>query len=532
MLYFKGLIESRLDNLKSKRYSSIQAYIDYIALLAHTGHLNIIHDLFFKEDILFIQKNKKEFLDQATYGHIIGLFERIKSEKYPKIIQDILQNTTYVLDKEVTDACLKFYKQLSPETSTHEQNFVLNFLLNELYKRNVFFLDKSPEIVNYFFKAKNCNLYRKEFCIFSLLEYCQISKYEKMFMLKDKYYDHMQSIFYHISTSILLSNSEKKVFTLNFYENIKKVNSLKRNSKKPKIAVCISGLYRNHVQSLESIRENVILPTDADVFIHSWDERSIWLGFGGSPFFRRVFGKQPEKVTLPEINDLRHLKNYLPTTAAVLAKPVYKPFDGQMFKLVFAPKKMEIENQAEFESTLKNTAGYALLRGSLNQIKMFHGLKRSIDMALEYDNYDYIIRLRPDMIIEKKIDLSSLEKLETNHFYTTCHKIGVDDAEFIASSSVAHSLSQLISQMFEFEKLSPYSAFPLYDSHNLFLLWLIENEYFVDHDLMSRRILTSYDTKNEVPYLKEAIDKDFSELSEEDQEKFKLFVNFLKKDYC
>ena len=56
-----------------------------------------------------------------------------------------------------------------------------------------------------------------------------------------------------------------------------------------KVAICISGIYRNHINGIRKIKNNLIDPLGADVFIHTWDEKAIWLGNGGSPALSRLF---------------------------------------------------------------------------------------------------------------------------------------------------------------------------------------------------------------------------------------------------
>ena len=81
-------------------------------------------------------------------------------------------------------------------------------------------------------------------------------------------------------------------------------------------------------------------PLNADVFIHTWDEKSFWLGFGGSPVFYRLFGNQPSNIQIKEINDLHKLVNYLPETYKVLKEPVNDDFDAKIFYEYFTLKEL------------------------------------------------------------------------------------------------------------------------------------------------------------------------------------------------
>ena len=145
-----------------------------------------------------------------------------------------------------------------------------------------------------------------------------------------------------------------------------------------------------------------------------------------------------------------------------------------------------MENQYDFQNKLSDNSSYTALRGSFNQIKMFYGIKKSIDMALLADKYDYIIRLRPDVIVHNKLNILDFYNFENNVIYSGFGDVGLHDAAFVISSSMAYSLSKLIQEMFDFNSLSPYRDFPLYDSHNLLLLWVLENNYTFSNDVLRK----------------------------------------------
>lgn len=528
MYFFNSVLTEKFDQLEKNRKKSVKHYVDYMSLLAHTGHLHVIYNLFFNIDRCFILEFP-DFLETPTYKYFSELFGKIDQNKYVVlIIKKLLQNADSISNTDLTKALNDFFMSLKPESSNAEQNFMLNFVFLQVSKRNLLDAHQALNLTNYFIKAKHCNKYRKEFCMISIVEYCQYHQYKDFFKLKNKFYNHLQRVYHCVYESVLLNKHQQKILIRQISQSIKLNNDIQREITKPKVAVCISGLYRGHKQALESIYENLVVPYDADVFVHSWDQESTWLGFGGSPFFSRVFGINNMAFAPNEIHDLFKLQDYLPNTFKILKEPIYQNFTGKIFKEIFSPKKIIIENQKEFERKIVKDSNYTMLRGSLNQVKMFHGIKASLDLALAYNDYDYIVRIRPDVLITQRV---SFEHLENNTIYANFGQAGLHDAEFIASSSVMFSLSQLISQMFCVKKISPYHAFPLYDSHNLLLLWMIENDYVFSQGLTGKHILTASDVKTQIPQLKQSLMIDFEKMTLEHQQKFLPFVQFLEQNY-
>ena len=86
--------------------------------------------------------------------------------------------------------------------------------------------------------------------------------------------------------------------------------------------------------------------------------------------------------------------------------------------------------------------------------------------------------------------------------------------------------------MFDFNALSPYPEFPLYDSHNVLLAWLIESNYIMDEPLFKCNLLATSDRKIVVEGLANAIREDFNNLAENDKLAFLPFIKHLKNHYC
>ena len=271
---------------------------------------------------------------------------------------------------------------------------------------------------------------------------------------------------------------------------------------------------------------------NADVFIHTWDKKDIWIGNGGSPNIIRMFNSKARSLLPEEIKDLKTLQERLPRTYDIIQYPVSKQWDVTEITNILKPKNVLVENQIDFENSLINKEGYLLSRGNLNQIKMFYGIKKSFDMALSYSNYDYIIRIRPDTSVNNKVLSTDIYNLKNNTFYAGASQVGPYDAHFAISSPMAYHLSNFIEKMFEFDSLSPYPEFPLYDSHNLFLAWLIESDYVMDKPPFTCGLLATSERKISIEGLDSAVEDDFNNLSDDNKIKILPFIKYLKSNYC
>lgn len=526
---FGSFIESKLKNSKENRYVSVNSFAEYLTLLGYTGKIDDIYISLRLVDKAYIDKNIEALKKHGVYNNLESLLARIeKNNSYG--IKD------YILNKQhdefhIYNLLSNFLNDISKKGSTHEDNFVLNYLLNLAIYKKVLDKNISIKLVNHFWDARNCNNYRKDYCVFTIVDYCIEEGISDLFTLRKQYYDHIQKIYTRIYRSSFLSKDEKTLFQLHYNSKLKQFNNLKSKTKN-KVAVCISGLYRNHTHALESIREYIVEPLNADVFVHTWDDKSIWTGIGGNPDTVRLFGADSKSLVPREISDLHKIQDQLPNIYNKIKSPIFEKWDGKEITDVLNPHSIIIEDQIHFEDSILDKRNYLLARGSMNQIKMFHGMKKSFDLALENGNYDYIIRIRPDILVDSKITLEDISNLDNNTIYTNIGHFGLQDFEFVLSSSMAHNLSRFILKMFDFNALSPYDSFPLYDAHNLMMSWMIEYNYTFDNDLYKRFLTDMTDRKISIKGLNEAIETDYNNLPELNKPKFLPFLEYLKTNYC
>lgn len=94
---------------------------------------------------------------------------------------------------------------------------------------------------------------------------------------------------------------------------------------KPKVAVCISGMYRCGNLALDSLYENIIKPLDADVFFHSWKEMQDWPGLGGAgdDWLLRIFNKDIFNKCPPALRSKKYFKEKFPRTYTTIDTASY-----------------------------------------------------------------------------------------------------------------------------------------------------------------------------------------------------------------
>lgn len=527
MFFFKNIVDDVLSLNKEKRLKDIDSFTQYLSILADFGKIDSIYFSINYLDNDFVNINKEYLYENKVFLRLKKISDEFFDSNYTFF--DFSNNNSK--HEILLNNFLKYFNGLDSNESSHEENFRLNFLLNCIMERGLLSSDLGIKLIEYFWRAKNCNPRRKDYCIFSIVDTFINSDNKLFFKLQKTFYNHIQKIYHQTYRSELLNEENKYIYMYSLNKIIKKHNKLKSKSNF-KVAVCVSGLYRNHIESLLSIKNNIIDPLYADVFVHTWDQKSIWTGIGGYSNYTRLFGFDSKlKTIIPsEVQNLKNLERFLPKTFNSLKEPRFVNWNAEEIKNILKPKKIIIENQLDFENKLDNKSNY-ITRGSLNQIKMFYGMKQSFDLALDFDEYDYIIRIRPDVLVENKVSIDTFHKLQNNIIYTSSGDVALQEMEFVASQSTIKNLSGLISKMFTFEKVSLYSDFPLYDAHNVMFAWMVEGNYVFGKDLMDRKILTM-DKGVIIDGLNKSIDDDFNNLNENDKLKFFNFISFLKKNYC
>lgn len=306
---------------------------------------------------------------------------------------------------------------------------------------------------------------------------------------------------------------------------------------KPKVAVCLSGMYRCGNKALESIYKSVIEPLEADVFFHSWTEMQEWPGLGGAGddwlyrlFSREIFHKCPTAL-----RSKTFFKKKFPHTYSLINTPVQTVFDSTKLPDNFVFKKVVLENAADMfqEQNIDETRFLSL--GSLNQAKMLYGIYKAHELAVDYEKeqgfrYDYIVRCRPDLGLSNKLSFSELEKLRDNEVALDFTKeYGPQDQFWYGQRASALSMASLWAASIASNSLSPFPDFPELRAHRLVHSWMTDN-HLEPVSTPIRRDMKMVTANAPVPDFSKALAEDFkneaSDLSQ-DQDVIDFFAALL-----
>lgn len=142
-----------------------------------------------------------------------------------------------------------------------------------------------------------------------------------------------------------------------------------------KVALCISGQPRSVALVFPAIYENVLVPNNPDVYIHSWIDDNIK-------------GKQP-----------------VAAGGHVASDTIPHNIDDIILNL-YKPKDYLFESQIEFDEKKYNDRKLPSIRPKYS-ISQRYSIMRSIQLTGETE-YDAIIRMRFDWKIHNKIQVSTL----------------------------------------------------------------------------------------------------------------------------
>ena len=253
------------------------------------------------------------------------------------------------------------------------------------------------------------------------------------------------------------------------------------HSEKKKVAVCISGMARNHAHCFKIIKQNLIDPLEADLFVHTWDVEQLWPGFAGSVNMARCLGGGRAAHLPNELKKVEGFKKMFPRTGELLSKPTSTLFDAETFERIYRPQKLVVEKNDEFGQDFPFDVEKLAGRGNLNQAKMFYKLHAVHTLMEQHEKetgiqYDYVVRTRPDILFTKTVDISSFEHLSANEVgLHTMHRFGPDDQFAIFNRATADVYNGLWPEISARRSLSPFAEHPNADSHYLMMLWFLSN---------------------------------------------------------
>lgn len=184
---------------------------------------------------------------------------------------------------------------------------------------------------------------------------------------------------------------------------------------KGKVAVILTGHMRSWEQVFPNFKEKIIDKYDPDIFIHTWSDEGWWTP-GDKVTETGVYDESPE------LNIGKIIQAYQPKDIRLedWNKRIHE--DVPSFNEHFEQRGYEYPNFAHKPRNIlsmfyKLSAGVGLM----NNYAAKHGVQ-----------YDLVIRMRPDMIID------DLPDFEINKFYTLTHKnhLGQGTGDMIQVGSV------------------------------------------------------------------------------------------------
>jgi hypothetical protein len=310
-------------------------------------------------------------------------------------------------------------------------------------------------------------------------------------------------------------------------------------NKKPRVAVCISGMTRGLNIPIKSLCANIVLPLNADVFLSTWDVMESWPGLGGSHSARRLFGDTIEtKNFIKLFYDDMIFEKFFPNMYAFLSTKVFASFDISFYTEHLNITSLKVESEEFFLNSLPFDANNLLERDSHNQAKMFYKIYSALQLALKYEEehnfkYDYIIRVRPDAIYNKLLMIESLEDIGHNEIVTTySNNVGANDAFWIGRHEAMIKMCSIWEQILVTENFFIFKN-RKYRSHHLTAAWLIKQNLLTRNtSVISSISSATQDIALDTEKLKSALEKDFATtaVAYKNNEDVKRFFRFIAKD--
>ncbi len=531
-------------------YYSEEKHLEYIMFLADTGQLNILYQFIINYGFKYLEELSKSesyiFSRKKNVLAILNFFKSIYIPLKENCYQGQEDLPIYLLQLVFSNDMhsLKNYfdnntKQVFKNNLDFQSLIVINLCINLLVENNLLSVDLGKEIISFSWGVKT-SIIRKKYLVSITSKYF-LEREDRMFFTPKKiWYDHLQQLL-----SFIARHSIKEGLPKNLYMRITSQMSdflpdihLQHDAR---IAVCISGMHRVSNNALTDILNNIVIPLNADVFIHSWDEWQVWSGLGnsGESWFGRIAGSIHESKCPVSLKHKKDFEQHLPLTYKRISTPFYESLDHSILKSVFPQANILTESAQNFTGNLNTTSESFKSRGHYNQAKMFYGIYKSHKMLLDFEEknsiqYDYIFRCRPDISIQGSINTKQLDDLKNNeiavHFD---HIVAPDDTFYYGRRDTMISMSKLWKTSNEYKKINPFNGYTG-DAHSLMLLWMLHNKI----------IPTSYTslTKDLSVVTQNVLQEDFLEdlkndfkntsISEFDQKKiYELFTQYLiKKD--
>lgn len=194
---------------------------------------------------------------------------------------------------------------------------------------------------------------------------------------------------------------------------------IKKDNKKLKVAVCLSGHLRIFEEAFSKLKEHLLDLYDCDIFIHTWDTMGLWMRGGDAPISRKKTNEQ-----LAKIQNIAH------------------------------PKKIIIEQYREFpvSQLMRQRSGEHRDLGGVQS--MFYKIEQCNNLKSSYEKsnnmvYDAVVRIRPDIILEQDIIINQ-EDLNCINIPKYGDYSGLNDQLAFSSSKNMNIYSGIFSKLIRY----------------------------------------------------------------------------------
>lgn len=191
-----------------------------------------------------------------------------------------------------------------------------------------------------------------------------------------------------------------------------------------RVALCLSGQLRTFMDCHEDTMRNIVLPYNADVFIHTWDKtgkstaivkylpEALWTQLPVG------FHRDSSDFILNE--EQAHLKLIFPNLYSYINKisQADQLVDIDLLQKLYKPKGCVVEDYSACNALNKvdlNRLKKSLPTMALNAIPMFYKIHacdqlRKNAEIFHGEVYDRVIRLRPDFLLKRELPMEILAK--------------------------------------------------------------------------------------------------------------------------
>ncbi|EHZ0755470.1 capsular biosynthesis protein [Campylobacter jejuni] len=470
---------------------------EFVRFLADIGKLERIYKLFFIDfGIDVIRKLiEKDVKDSEVGVNMLNFFINIFNPSILEYKDNIESKILYLTYHEDFDRLISLFRHNTNilKKDCGKMQMIINFSLNKMMENNYLKEDLILPILYLYENSKNINQQRKKFVLSSCIEYFD-KKQEPLFfkcansiligsLLSQMNFEQGRRVYefknYQCFRKYHLNNKIDNVKIDNVKIDNVKIDNVKIDN--VKIAVCLSGLFRGDIYKvIANLKFNLIDKLNADLFIFTWDRYVQYPGFcGDENWVYRLFGGKFLKKCPDELKTLSFLKQKFPNTYSKLnIEQGVQKINQKYIQDIVKCSNIQIQNEEEFISSLDLNM---TSKRETNRIKMFYGIYKSIQMALEYEKinkfrYDYIFRVRPDIGLIGNIEIKDLNKLQNNELAVDFFSYGVQDQFFYAHRNV----------MIEVAKIWEYC----YEKNDIFLRSFDSSHYLLFIYLTLRNILT------------------------------------------